>query len=369
MGWQAKVRGAARGRHLPAAGAVLVFAILLGALPGRAAEVQINVFGLFAPTELRLQAAGSQILHVTAQSSEARIEGGQTAVCRAADARVECSVGGRTITAALVVVTGEGSAASFRLAVPGKIARTFEGRLQLTAVGRTLQAVVAMDQETAVSSIVAAESPPDAAFEALKAQAVAARSYLLAGARHASFDFCDTTHCQYLRAPPRDEHAARRAAAATDGLVLTHDGDVVRALYSRSCGGATRTLRQAGLPSDAYPYFSVVCDSCLRQPETWQTTFDREVIQPILESPTEAMRLDLARTAGWNALPSVQFRAEASGDSVTLHGTGRGHGIGLCQKGAAALALGGADFRAILRHYFPNTRLGGQGDSQPTSAF
>jgi stage II sporulation protein D len=354
---------------MPAAGAVLVFAILLAAHPSRAAEVQINVFGLFAPTELRLQTAGSQILHITAHNGEARIEGGQTAECRAASARVECSVGGHTNSNALVVVTGEGSAPAFRLSVPGKIARVFEGRLQLTAVGRTLRAVVAMDQETAVGSIVAAESPPDAAFEALKAQAVAARSYLLAGARHAGFDFCDTTHCQYLRAPPRDGHAARRAAEATEGLVLTHGGHVVRALYSRSCGGVTRTLREAGLPSDGYPFFSVTCELCLREPETWQTTFDRDVIQPILESPTEAMRLAFARRAGWDALPSARFRAEASGDSVTLHGTGRGHGIGLCQKGAAALALGGADFRAILSRYFPNTSLSGQGDSHPTSAF
>jgi stage II sporulation protein D len=351
------------------AGAVLVFAISLCAPRSRAAETRINVFGLFAPTELRLQAAGSQILRITAQSDEGRIEGGQTVVCRAAGARVECSVGGRSIAAALVVVTAEGSTPAFRLSVPGKIARMFEGRLQLTAVERTLHAVVAMDQESAVGSIVAAESPPDAAFEALKAQAVAARSYLLAGARHASFDFCDTTHCQYLRAPPRDGHAARRATAATEGLLLTHDGQIVRALYSRSCGGVTRTLREAGLPSAGYPFFSVACDLCLREPETWQTTFHREVVQPILENPTEAMRLGFARRAGWNALPSVQFRAEASGDSVTLHGTGRGHGIGLCQRGAAALALDGADFRAILRHYFPNTSLSGQRDGHPASAF
>jgi stage II sporulation protein D len=226
-----------------------------------------------------------------------------------------------------------------------------------------------MDQETAVGSIVAAESPSDAAFEAFKAQAVAARSYLLAGARHAGFDFCDTTHCQYLRSPPGDGHAARRAAEATEGLALTHEDRIVPALYSRSCGGVTRTLREAGLPSDGYPFFSVTCELCLREPETWQTTFDRDVIQPILESPTEAMRLAFARRAGWDALPSARFRAEASGDSVTLHGTGRGHGIGLCQKGAAALALGGADFRAILSRYFPNTSLSGQGDSHPTSAF
>jgi stage II sporulation protein D len=345
---------------------------------GAAAEVRIGVFGLFAPNELRLQAEDSQILRVTASNGEARIEGGQTAECRAANSRVECTVAGRSLEGAAVEVAGERAAASFRVAVPGKIDRRFAGRLQLTAAGRTLRATVVMDEETAVGSIVAAESPPDAALEALKAQAVAARSYLSAGARHEGFDFCDTTHCQYLREPPPDGHPAHRATASTEGLVVTHEGTVVRALYSGSCGGTTQTLREAGLPSEGYPFFSVSCDSCRREPETWQATFAREVIQPILERPTEAMRLAFVRRQGWGALPSTRFRVEAHGDLVTLYGTGKGHGIGLCQRGAASLAAGGADFRAILRRYFPNTRLGseaggegdgGEGDSHPTAAF
>jgi stage II sporulation protein D len=349
--------------------------------------VRVSVFGLFAPTEVRLRAGDSRILNLKANTGEtregeARIEGGQTAECRAAHSRVVCTVSGRSVEGAIVEVGGEGSTAAFQLAVPDKIDRRFEGRLQLTASGRTLRAVVAMDVEVAVRSIVAAESPPDSAFEGLKAQAVAARSFLLSGAVHESFDFCDTTHCQFLREPPPEGHAAGLAAASTTALVLAHDGKVVRALYSGSCGGVTRTLREAGLPSDGYPFFKVACDSCRREPERWQATFDREVIQPVLENPTEAMRLALVRQAGWGALPSVQFRAEARGDSVTLYGTGRGHGIGLCQKGAASLARGGADFRAILRYYFPNTRLVGggpegdvghgdsaHGDSHPSTHF
>src|SRR6266571_2973368 len=60
-----------------------------------------------------------------------------------------------------------------------------------------------MDRETATASVVAAENTPDTPLEALKAQAVAARSYFVAGrGRHHDFDFCDTTHCQFLREPP-----------------------------------------------------------------------------------------------------------------------------------------------------------------------
>ena len=59
-----------------------------------------------------------------------------------------------------------------------------------------------MDRETAVASILASEMDESAPIEALKAQAVATRSFLAAGRRHMDFDFCDTTHCQFLKSPP-----------------------------------------------------------------------------------------------------------------------------------------------------------------------
>lgn len=305
-----------------------------------------------------MRAAGSQILRVTSGSREARLEGGQTAACRAENVHVVCDVGGARIDGPVVEVGGGGPVAEFLLVIPGKIERRFRGRLVLTLDEPALRAVVVMDRETAVSSITAAESPPDAAFEALKAQAVAARSYLEAGPRHRGFDFCDTTHCQFLRAAPAESAPATLAAAATEGLLLAHEDKIVRALYSRSCGGTTRTLSEAGLAAEGYPYYRVVCDSCRRSPETWRATFDRAVIEPLLRQPTEAARITLARQAGWSSLPSTRFRAESGAGSVTLHGEGVGHGIGLCQRGAASMAATGADFATILRHYFPNTRLG-----------
>jgi SpoIID/LytB domain protein len=116
-------------------------------------------------------------------------------------------------------------------------------------------------------------------------------------------------------------------------------------------------LQEAGLDPQGYPYFRVACDSCRREPERWQAAFDHEAIRPVLEQPTEAARLAVARRAGWSRLPSTSFRPEFQGDLVTLHGTGIGHGIGLCQRGAASLAAAGLDFGAILRHFFPNTSL------------
>jgi stage II sporulation protein D len=339
--------------------------VLAWAIPSVAAGVSIQVFGLFAPKELMLQADGSQILRIKVDNNEARLEGGRTAACRPSGKGVACQVGPVRLEGATVAVAGEGREAAFRLSVPGKIERRFAGLLEVTAEGNSLRAVVSMDLETAVGAIVAAESQPGAALEALKAQAIAARSYLRAGARHAAFGFCDTTHCQYLRAPAAENDPARWAAAATRGLVLIHDRKVVRALYSRSCGGRTRTLLEAGLSPEQYAYFSVPCEACRHKPETWQVTHDRSAVGPFLERPTETARLAVARRQGWSRLPGAQFQSTSDGDSVTLQGKGIGHGIGLCQRGAASLAAGGMDFAAILRHYFPNTQLETRVDAKP----
>ena len=177
-----------------------------------------------------------------------------------ASVRVTC---GRAVfsTPAVQMTGAEGHAADFELRVPARITRRFRGRLDVTRGDGELVPVVSMDRETAVASIVAAEQVKSVPLEALKAQAVAARSFLAAaGRRHHDFDFCDTTHCQFLRDPPAETHPASLAARSTAGIVLLFRGAPMAAYYSANCGGRTRTLVEAGLnPAESYPYFSVEC--------------------------------------------------------------------------------------------------------------
>jgi peptidoglycan hydrolase-like amidase len=145
--------------------------------------------------------------------------------------------------------------------------------------------------------------PPSTPKEALKAQAVVARSYYAAaGSRHDAFDFCDSTHCQFLRQRPPPSQGAFQATRETRRLVLTYLGKPIAALYSSSCGGQTRSLEDSG---SGYPYYAVLCDFCRRH------------------SP----------------------------------GVVVGHQLGLCQKGAADLARSGIGFREILDHYYPGTSV------------
>ncbi|MBI4467738.1 MAG: hypothetical protein HY650_00275 [Acidobacteria bacterium] len=65
----------------------------------------------------------------------------------------------------------------------------------------------------------------------------------------------------------------------------------------------------------------------------------------------------MGRAYGWDALPSNHYRVSRQGDAILVRGSGAGHGLGLCQAGAAAMARAGHRFTKILEHYFPNTEL------------
>ena len=260
--------------------------------------VTIGVFGLFRPKELTLRPVPGQVLLLEA-GGEKIVLGGALRL-RIADCGLQIEDHG-------CVQRVSSQESEFILSVPGKIERRFRGRLQVTGAGDRLVAVVALDRETAVASVVAAESPPGASLEALKAQAVVARSFfaaMTARGRHDGFDFCDTTHCQFLREPPDSGDPAWLATAQTRGLILHYRGAALAAYYSANCGGRTRSLAEAGMPAEGYPYFGVECSYCLRN----------------------------ARER-------------------------RGHGLGLCQEGAAGMAAAGAGFREILGHYYPNAIL------------
>ncbi len=195
----------------------------------------------------------------------------------------------------------------FVLIVPGQIERRFRGALEIRPTNNQLLAVVTMDLETAVASVVAAESVPAAPDETLKAQAIVARSfYLASGRRHSAFHFCDTTHCQFLRACPALSSPANRAAQATRGLALAYRNRAFAPFYSAACGGHTRSLGGLhNISAEQYPYFAVNCDYCLKHP----------------------------------------------GEPV------RGHRLGMCQLGAAAMARAGATFSEILNRYYPATTV------------
>jgi len=307
--------------------AALFCAVSLAAQPSL---VRIGVLGLFEPHELTLRASAAGPLRLSGGSI---VEG-------------QRSANGDRL---LITIDGHASetdslstAGSFELSVPGKLSRLYSGALEVNARGGTLQALVVMDLETAVAAAVAGEADLGGPHEALLAQAVASRSYLASGRRHEGYDFCDTTHCQYLT-DSLDERA-RRAAAETAGVLLWHDGKPFEALFTRSCDGHTRS--GAG-------FRAVACPICAGDPKTWMRTHPLAEGAALIRERSERARLNVVRRLGWDAIPSNAYEVAVNGDTATFTGAGEGHGMGLCQRGAVGLARQGASWRDILHRYFP----------------
>lgn len=318
-------------------------------------EVSISVLGLFHAQEIVVSTISGKPMECGRPKERFSINGSLDIRRQASNIVVLTKTSTSTRTS-ILCDDGQGSYTEFMVSIPEKISRRYQGKLVISSSGAELLIVVRMKLETAVASVVAAESPPNAPLEALKAQAVASRSFLLAGrGRHHKIDFCDTTHCQFLREPPSQESPAGRATAETRGLVLAYKGEVFAAMYSASCGGHTHSLEELGIAVRDYPYFAVTCEYCMRHPEKWLA----EISEPDASTlaGTEGSRLNLARKLGWKTIPSNSYSSQRQNGAVLLEGVGKGHGIGLCQRGAADMARHAASFRDILEHYYPNTTV------------
>ena len=335
-----------------------LFSLLFAAtLAAQERTVRIGVLGIFHTKQFTLAPPPGGSLVLTAAGNTLILE----SQLHAAPARIRLAQGdlvleanGQTFHASEIrVAARDAGPAEFLLGVPGKLTRPFRGLLEFRASGAELLAIVTMDLETAVASIVQAESAPGTSPEALRAQAVVSRSYLLAvRGRHSEFDFCDLTHCQFLREPPPAGSPAQLAATATRGLVLAWQGQPIAAMFTRSCPGHTLTPADVGLPGGPYPYSSVECELCRKDPVRWTRQLSlHDAAQLLLDG--EAGRLALGRRLGWDAVPGNGYSIRREGDLAILDGIGQGHGIGFCQRGAKFMAESGSGFRAILAHYFP----------------
>jgi stage II sporulation protein D len=280
------------------------------------------------------------------------------------------------------------SQASFQLAPQGP-ARRYPGVLRVVREGAWLRLVDVVELEDYVAQAVQTAWPvaPPAALEA---QAVVARTFALASLRrHAAhgFQLCDTTHCQVYGGAPA-EAAASGAAARTQGQVLLAGGVALRpTLAHAACGGHTSRAEDVfGEPGAGLDVEDLEkgAPRCADAPDfRWERSVERTALGP--ESELQAVEV-LRRDAGgrvlevrvlgrrmtgealraWLAalpegveLPSARFTVIASEGEVRFTGTGQGHGVGLCQAGAAALAQRHLGVAEILKRYFPGARLSG----------
>lgn len=236
---------------------------------------------------------------------------------------------------------------------------------------------------------------------------------------HKNFDVCADDHCQRYQGLTRALGATvRKAIDATWGQVLTYDGQICDARFSKCCGGRMETFSTCWEDKD-YPYLQALPDTPDHDPgaepfcaapshqtlvqvlnsydretnDFYEWTIDRPIgeVSELLRTKsgrdigeikaliplergesgrikllriegdkgtfTVGKELEIRRILSESHLKSSAFDASISDGRLVLRGRGWGHGVGLCQIGAAVMASKGYDYRQILGHYYPGAKI------------
>ena len=351
-----------------------------------------------------------------------------------------------------------------------KEVQRFKGELKIIVEDDRLTAINIIPIEDYLTSVISSEMSATASLELLKAHAVISRSWLLNKLKvangklkvimhpdntanfelstlpsqlikwydredHAHFDVCADDHCQrYQGISKAYTPAVREALEATRGEVLTYEGTICDARFSKCCGGATERFDNTWEPV-VHPYLDKITDAPedletgdLRDEQTarkWILSFppafchttDRQILSQVLNDydqetqhffrwqvsyPAEQLSELVYRKIGidFGTIRDIQpiergvsgrlIRVKITGDKKTLvigkeliirktfseshlyssafivekqdgiftfHGAGWGHGVGLCQIGAAVMGARGYNYKAILQHYFKGCEL------------
>lgn len=291
----------------------------------------------------------------------------------------------RVMTGRELILRGEGIRSAFKT-YPGVVVLRARG-------GSTFELQGEWPLSDYLAGVLAGEMPLSWPLEALKAQAVAARSYALASLkrREAGAALEPTVMDQVFRwpLPEKERRRALEAVRATDGVVLRDPGgEVARAHYHADCGG--RTLAASDVWSGGEDTGTVSEASCpLRSRSRWShrlTKADlarrlRILLGPVdpgtlaLEPVSDGGRIRSVKIAasgkslalsgdrfrhliGVSELRSTAFTVRDDGASWFFSGAGFGHGVGLCQWGSRELGLRGESAERILAHYYPRLRIG-----------
>ena len=263
--------------------------------------------------------------------------------------------------------------------------------------------VVTLSMEEYLWRVVAAEMPASFELEALKAQATAARTYTLSKLgytvqAHPEADVCtDISCCQAYIDPEQaaanwgasaQEYTAKIAAAVaqTDGMAILYQGQPIQAVFFSSADG--RTVDAVEVWGNAVPYLTGVDSPEGEEVPNYHSTVTvptqefQETIQGkypganLSGDPTgwlgevkansaggvEQMQLGGVWVSGTSlrtlfGLRSTSFTLSATAEEITFSVTGYGHGVGMSQYGANALAKQGKDYEQILMWYYTGVEV------------
>ncbi len=254
-----------------------------------------------------------------------------------------------------------------------------------------------MDMGVYLVRVLCGETPADFEPEALKAQAVAARTYtrymLNTGGKHGGkADICTDPNCcqaYSTNATERENQKLREAVESTDGEIMLYDNQPVLAVFHSASAGLTRTagdvwsgdqpyLRPVESPEDTENipnYYSraefdidhfrakirkALPEADLSGPaDAWLSDAERDGAGSIITMRVGGVSIQGSKVRNIFNLRSACFTWELADGKIIFYVTGFGHGVGMSQYGANQMAKNGADYREILTHYYTGVTVGG----------
>lgn len=269
----------------------------------------------------------------------------------------------------------------------------YRGGIEVHRKGNGVLSVInVLDLEDYLKGVMKVEISPRWPLEAMKAQAVVARSYALYQILqnpNSLFHLKATTASQVYRGINGEDPRSTFAVRATEGVVLTYRGEVIPAFYHACSGGFTEDASEVW--GGEFPYLvGVVDEYCSDSPySTWEVSLevpkirkallqegyqvgDITALEPIERSRSGRIKrlgirhslglLELEgkkfrQILGYDIIKSTNFSATVSGNMVKFQGKGWGHGVGLCQWGAKGMAERAYSFEEILKYYYPLAEL------------
>ncbi|MFZ9738026.1 MAG: SpoIID/LytB domain-containing protein [Prochlorotrichaceae cyanobacterium] len=271
----------------------------------------------------------------------------------------------------------------------------YRGDVLLVSTAQGILAVNYVDLDEYLYSVVGSEMPTSWPLEALKAQAVAARSYALYKRNRLAntvYDIGNNTTWQVYKGVSAETTSTQMAVQQTADQVLTYQGNIIEAVFHSSSGGHTENVEDVWV--QALPYLRGVTDYDQQAPVfSWSETVSANALRsavpgvgnivsmvPVATTPNGRVRqLKIIGDAGQTTLTGEQFRQALDlrsslfvinpqgGQSLggksnapqafLIQGRGFGHGLGLSQWGAYSLANQGYNYQQILGHYYRNVSL------------
>jgi stage II sporulation protein D len=284
-------------------------------------------------------------------------------------------------TADSVVFAGQTPDASFSLRINGQspVRQYYTGELHCFPDLGTLVFINNCDIEKYIAGVVKAEGGSGKNIEYFKSQAVIARTYMYKyfdKHMHDKYNVCDNTHCQAFNGTSTDTILNKAAMETHNQVILDRDSVLIISAFHSNCGGQTSSSEDVWLTSQPY-LKSVIDPHCLTSRNAlWERSigvgewvgflkkhgfsdnsgdpaqlgFSQKSRLTAYKAGTFTMSLRTIRTD--LNLRSTFFSVVPEGDTIKLNGRGYGHGVGLCQEGAMAMAVKGFDYKQIIDFYY-----------------